>query len=103
MQSKSLYNFFVTLLFKYSIIIPTYNHCKDLLEPCINSVLRYTNMTNVELVVSANGCVDNTWDYLQGLKQQFASIGMSDHLQYPKNRLLVKEPFTHGVKISSAG
>ena len=66
---------------KYSIIIPTYNHCQDLLEPCINSILRYTNMTNVELIVSANGCVDGTWDYLQGLQQQFDSIGMRNHFQ----------------------
>jgi GT2 family glycosyltransferase len=35
-------------------------------------------MTDVELIVSANGCTDNTWDYLQ---QQFVSVGMADHLQ----------------------
>lgn len=38
-------------------------------------------MTDVELIVSANGCVDGTWDYLQGLQQQFATIGMANHFQ----------------------
>lgn len=66
---------------KYSIIIPTYNHCNDLLEPCIASLCSHTKMTDVELIVSANGCTDNTWDYLQELQQQFVSVGMADHFQ----------------------
>lgn len=68
-------------MIKYSIVIPTYNHCDDLLKPCIESILAYSNMTNVELVVSANGCVDNTREYLDSLKQKFESLGFVDHLQ----------------------
>ena len=49
---------------KYSVVIPTYNHCEKYLKPCIDSIIKYTDMTNVELVVSANGCVDNTREYL---------------------------------------
>ena len=66
---------------KYSVIIPTYNHCADLLMPCVRSVLQYTTMTDVELIISANGCVDDTWAYVHSLKQQFSELGMSNHLK----------------------
>jgi GT2 family glycosyltransferase len=66
---------------KHSIIIPTYNHCEDLLAPCVTSVLNHTRMTDVELIISANGCTDNTKNYLDQLKSQFSSIGMKDHIQ----------------------
>jgi len=49
---------------KYSIVIPTYNNCEKYLKPCIDSIIKYTDMNNVELVVSANGCKDNTKQYL---------------------------------------
>lgn len=49
---------------KYSIVIPTYNHCEKYLKPCIDSIIKYTDMNNVELIVSANGCKDNTGAYL---------------------------------------
>jgi len=54
---------------KYSIVIPTYNHCEDLLKPCLESIFKYTDMTDVELVISANGCKDGTSDYLKALKE----------------------------------
>ena len=56
---------------KYSIVVPTYNHCDDLLKPCIDAILKYTNMSQVELIVSANGCVDNTLEFLSNLKTKF--------------------------------
>ena len=49
---------------KYSIVIPTYNHCEDLLKPCIDSIKAYTDLSDVEIIVVANGCVDNTKEYL---------------------------------------
>jgi beta-1,4-mannosyl-glycoprotein beta-1,4-N-acetylglucosaminyltransferase len=49
---------------KVSICIPTYNHCSDLLAPCIESILQYTDLTDVEIIVVANGCTDNTREYL---------------------------------------
>lgn len=52
---------------KYSIIIPTYNHCNDLLKPCIESILKNTIMDDIEIIVIANGCTDNTKEYLNGL------------------------------------
>jgi len=66
---------------KYSVVIPTYNHCDDLLKPCIESIFKYTDMTNVELVISANGCVDSTKEYLTNLNNQFESIGFENHFK----------------------
>lgn len=53
---------------KYSIIIPTYNNCEKYLKPCIDSIIKYTNMVDVQLIISANGCTDNTFFYLEYLK-----------------------------------
>ena len=50
-----------------SIVIPTYNHCGDLLKPCIQSILNTTMMGDVEIIVVANGCTDDTREYLDGL------------------------------------
>ena len=66
---------------KYSIIIPTYNHCDDLLKPCIDSIFKYTDMTEVELIISANGCKDNTVFYVTELTNKFKEIGFEDHLK----------------------
>ena len=66
---------------KYSIVIPTYNHCDDLLKPCLEAIFKYTTMSEIELIVSANGCVDNTKWYLDSLKHQFDSLGFSDNLK----------------------
>jgi len=49
---------------KYTIVIPTYNNCEKYLKPCVDSILKHTDMTDVELVISANGCTDNTKAYL---------------------------------------
>jgi GT2 family glycosyltransferase len=61
--------------FKYSIIIPTYNHCDDLLKPCVESILAHTSMSDVELIISANGCVDETKSYVENLIRDFTEIG----------------------------
>ena len=53
---------------KYSVVIPTYNHCEKYLKPCIDSIIKYTEMTDIELVISANGCKDNTQAYLTYLQ-----------------------------------
>ena len=66
---------------KYSIIIPTYNHCNDLLKPCVESILKYTDMQEVELIISANGCTDNTKWYLESLRYQFDSLGFGKNFK----------------------
>jgi glycosyltransferase involved in cell wall biosynthesis len=72
---------------KYSVIIPTYNHCDDLLKPCIESIIKYTNLADIELIVSANGCFDNTKQYLETLKTIIPNLQVAwsdEALGYPK-------------------
>ena len=59
---------------KYSVVIPTYNHCDDFLKPCIESIKKYTRLEDIELIISANGCIDNTKEYLDNLKQIIPNI-----------------------------
>lgn len=66
---------------KYSILIPTYNHCDDLLKPCVESIFKYSDITSIELVISANGCKDNTFEYLAVLKERYKNLGLSDNLK----------------------
>ena len=65
----------------YSIVIPTYNNCEKFLKPCVDSIFKYTDMGNVQLVISANGCTDETQGYLQLLRQKFDAIGFSENLK----------------------
>ena len=66
---------------KYSVVIPTYNHCDDLLKPCIESIFKYSDVTDVELIISANGCKDNTFAYLGALKERYKHLGISDNFK----------------------
>ena len=61
-------------MIRHSIVIPTYNNCEKYLKPCIDSIIKYTDMTNVQLVVSANGCTDNTKAYLDYLKTAIPNL-----------------------------
>lgn len=49
---------------RVSIIIPTYNHLDDCLKPCIESIIKYTDLSDKELIVVANGCKDGTVEYV---------------------------------------
>lgn len=69
---------------KYSIIIPTYNHCDDLLKPCLESIQEYTNMLDVEVIVVANGCTDNTQEYVNSLGHPFKLIWEPEAIGYTK-------------------
>lgn len=55
---------------KYSIIIPTYNKCFETLEPCINSFIEFCDFSNndIEIIVVANGCTDETAEFLRSEK-----------------------------------
>jgi FkbM family methyltransferase len=66
---------------KYTIVIPTYNHCDDLLKPCIDSIFKYTNIYDIELIVSANGCKDNTFSYLQTLKKKYQLLQLENNFK----------------------
>lgn len=67
---------------KYSIVIPTYNHCEDLLKPCINSIIEYTDLTLVEVLVVANGCTDHTHDWVRSLGAPFKLLEYEQPLGY---------------------
>jgi FkbM family methyltransferase len=70
---------------KYSIVIPTYNHCDDLLRPCLESIERYSDMSQVEVIVVANGCVDNTKEYVESLNpENFKLIWVDEAIGYTK-------------------
>ena len=69
---------------KYSIVIPTYNHCDDLLKPCLESIAKYTDLSNVEVIVVANGCVDNTKEYVESLGHPFKLIWIEEPAGYTK-------------------
>jgi len=59
---------------KVSIVIPTYNHCNDLLKPCIESIIKYTDFKDMEVIISSNGSKDNTKEYVESLGKPFKLI-----------------------------
>jgi SAM-dependent methyltransferase len=60
-------------------------------------------MADVELIISANGCYDNTYWYLQSLKHQFASLGFADHFKVIWNDkpLGYAKATNEGIKVST--
>lgn len=70
---------------KYSIVIPTYNHCEKYLKPCVDSILKYSNMEDIELIISYNGCTDNTKRYLDYLISCFEFHGLGHQIKYFKS------------------
>ncbi len=88
---------------KYSIIIPTYNHCDDLLKPCITSILCYSNIYDIELIISANGCTDNTKEYLKELQHSFNLLQLQNNLKivWNDNALGYAKACNEGIKIAT--
>ena len=77
---------------KYSVVIPTYNHCEDLLQPLCESIKKYTDMTNIEIIIVANGCVDNTRAYVESLGDPFKLLWSAEAIGYTKaTNLGIKE------------
>lgn len=72
--------------YKYSVIIPTMNHLEDCLKPCLESIIKNTDLDemNVEVVVVANGCNDGTEDYVKSLGPRFKILSFSEPLGYTK-------------------
>lgn len=67
-----------------SIVIPTFNHLEDLLKPNLESLRQFTDLSNVEVVVVANGCTDGTEDYVRSLWAPFKVLSFPDPLGYTK-------------------
>ena len=82
---------------RYSIVIPTYNHCEKYLKPCIDSIIKYTDMTDVELVISANGCTDNTQAYLNYLHSAIPHL----RVVWSDKALGYSKATNEGIKIST--
>jgi GT2 family glycosyltransferase len=58
-------------MIKTSIIIPTLNHLEDCLKPCIESIKKYVNLDDKEIIIAANGCIDSTKEYVESLGEPF--------------------------------
>ena len=56
-----------------SICIVTFNKV-DLLEKCINSIIKYTSYPQYEILVHSNGCKDGTKEYLQEISRTFPQV-----------------------------
>jgi GT2 family glycosyltransferase len=69
---------------KYSVVIPTYNHCDDLLRPCIESIIQHTDLSRVEIIIVANGCTDNTREYVKSLGHPFKLIWVDEKIGFTK-------------------
>jgi len=70
---------------KYSIVIPTYNNCEKYLKPCVDSILKYSNIEDIELIISYNGCTDNTKRYLDYLISCFEYHKLGHQIKYFKS------------------
>lgn len=68
---------------KVSIIIPTFNHLSDLLRPCLESILKHTDLDACEVIVVANGCTDGTEDYVRSLVGPFKLLSFKEPLGFP--------------------
>jgi beta-1,4-mannosyl-glycoprotein beta-1,4-N-acetylglucosaminyltransferase len=82
------------MLKKYSVVIPTYNHCEDLLKPCLESIKQYTDLQDVEVIVVANGCKDNTREYVESLGEPFNLVWSDEAWGYTKST-------NEGIKVST--
>src|ERR1039458_4330746 len=67
---------------KVSIVIPSYNHLQDFLIPCCQSIINYTDLTDVEIIIVANGCKDGTREYINSLGPNFKLIWFDEGLGY---------------------
>lgn len=81
---------------KYSIVIPTYNNCEKYLKPCVDSIIKYSNMDDVELIISANGCTDNTEAYLAYLKTAVPNL----YVVWNRNPIGFARATNNGVKVA---
>ena len=65
---------------KVSIVISTYNHLDDCLKPCCESIIKYCDLTNKEVIVVANGCTDGTREYVESLGEPFKLVWFDEAL-----------------------
>lgn len=68
---------------KVSIIIPTYNRA-DLLKTCLDSLKENTDLSDKEVIVISNGCVDNTVELVNRYGSPFRVVHWPERLGYAK-------------------
>lgn len=70
---------------KISIIIPTaFAKLEELLKPCLQSIIQFTDLTDVEVIVVANGCTDGSEDYVKTLGPKFRVLSFPDAIGYTR-------------------
>jgi FkbM family methyltransferase len=69
---------------RYSIVIPTFNHVDDLLRPCIESIIEHTDLSRVECLIVANGCTDQTREFVESLGHPFKLIWVDEKIGFTK-------------------
>ena len=80
---------------KYSIIIPTYNNFEGL-KKCLLSIEKYTDFSNAELIIVANGCSIETIDFLNNFSNSHSHVKVlfyENNIGYPK-------AINFGIKLS---
>ena len=79
---------------KKSIIIPSLKHLSDLLRPCLEGIIKYTDLTDVEVVVVLNGCGnDGSREYVESLGEHFKVVWIEEPAGYTRAT-------NEGVKVS---
>jgi GT2 family glycosyltransferase len=78
---------------KVSIVIGTLNHLDDLLKPCCESIIKYCNLDDKEIIIVANGCTDGTREYVESLGKPFKLLWFDSPLGFPK-------AYNEGIKIA---
>jgi len=69
---------------KVSIVIGTLNHLDDYLKPCIESIIKYVNLEDKEVIIVANGCTDGTKEYVKSLGEPFRLLWFNQPLGFPR-------------------
>ena len=71
---------------KVSVIIPTHKHLSDCLKPCIESIIKNTDLSDAVVIVVANGCGnDGTKEYVESLGESFKLLWSDEALGYTKS------------------
>ena len=69
-------------MIKYSIIIGALNHLNDCTRLCLEAIKKYTDLSNVEVIVVANGCTDGTEEYVRSLGEPFKVLSHPEPMGY---------------------
>jgi len=78
---------------RVSIIVGTLNHLDDYLKPCLESIIKYVDLDDKEVIVVANGCTDGTREYVKSLGEPFKLLWFDNPLGFPK-------AYNEGIKVA---